>query len=393
MAATQADTFDQLAAELSRGGVPALLDRLIADLRARNQYHELFEALKMRVRSRAGLPVVQGTAVEELDDRQRQQVEEGLIEACREVGMALLREGNLREGWMYMRPVGDRPAVAGELANVPLNEENIEEFIEVALHEGVDVPRGFAALVEHYGTCNAITTFEAHLGQRSRSDQQAAATILVRHIHAELLATLTADIAQQEGCDPPEKTLKGLVENRDWLFTNSSYHIDTTHLAASVRFARILENPADLRLALDLTEYGRRLHPQFQYKGEEPFVDLYPTHALFFCALLGERGDEALAHFAERARGVDVGEQGTAAAEMYVSLLARLGRHGEAIEASLELIPAGVPTYGWAPSLLELSAAAGRYDRLLAHCRQRQDLLGFAATLVRQVDGGKSGGK
>ena len=64
-----------------------------------------------------------------------------------------------------------------------------------------------------------------------------------------------------------------------------------------VRFARLLESPELLKLAHDLTEYGRRLGEEFQFKGEPPFAEPYASHGLFFDAQLGRRVDEALAYF------------------------------------------------------------------------------------------------
>jgi hypothetical protein len=138
-----------------------------------------------------------------------------------------------------------------------------------------------------------------------------------------------------------------------------------------------------LRLALDLTHYGRCLSEQFQYAGDEPFVDIYPNHALYFQALLGENLDEALSYFLERAETVSRDEYGTAAAEVYVDLLARVGRHEEAIEASRRLLPPGTHTLGHAPSLLELSEIAEDYETLISLSREAEDLLGFATGLVR----------
>ena len=92
--------------------------------------------------------------------------------------------------------------------------------------------------------------------------------------------------------------------------------------------------------------------------------------------------DEALAYFRERAQAADVHEQGTAAAEVYVALLSRLKRFDEAIDAAIELIPPGVRTSGFAPSLLELSRSCGNYDRLMNVCRQRGDLVSFTAGLL-----------
>jgi hypothetical protein len=374
--------FAQLETELAQRGVEAVLDRLAEQLRERKRYHELFEALKMRVRWRLGLPLLHVDAGDRLDESQRNKLEDGLIEACREVGMLLLREGNIREGWMYLRPVGDKEAVARELANVEPQEDKIDELVEVALHEGVDPKLGFKLLLQRYGTCNAITTFDSVMFRHSKAEQQAAAGLLVEHVHAELLSSVKADITRQEGVEPQPTTLGELVAERDWLFLDNSYHIDTTHLASTVRFARILQDPAQLRSALDLTRYGRRLGSQFQYQGDEPFADIYPSHALYLGALLGENVDDALEYFRAKAQSLDVAQHGMAAIEVYIDLLARLGRYQEAIQASTTIAPDSGPGLEYAPRLLELSLAAESYEALLRICRERDDLLGFATGLV-----------
>lgn len=246
--ATVETEFDQLQQALDRGGVNAALDQLAEHLREHKKYHELFEALKMKVRFDLGLPLTYSDAGDDLAESTRTKLEDGLIAACRDVGMALLREGAVREGWMYLRPVGDRTAAAAELANIEANEENLDALIEVSLHEGVDPKRGYALVLEHHGTCNAITTYESVVVRQSTTAQQAAAGLLVEHVHGELLATVRADIAQQQGAEPKETTLKELVADRDWLFGEHSYHLDTTHLASTVRFSRLLEDESQLRL-------------------------------------------------------------------------------------------------------------------------------------------------
>src|ERR687883_174915 len=99
--------FDELQ-QASTRGVAAVLERLVEQLRAQKQYHELFEALKMQVRHRLGLPLTYSETPDSLDDDRRNQLEEGLIGACREAGTLLLKAGKIREGWMYLRPVGDK---------------------------------------------------------------------------------------------------------------------------------------------------------------------------------------------------------------------------------------------------------------------------------------------
>jgi hypothetical protein len=379
----QTTEFEKLQSELSQHGIDAMLDQLADELRAKKQYRELYEALKMRVRRKLGLPPLYGETPDDLTEQQRRDLEDGLLAACREVGLLLLREGSIREGWMYLRLTGDTAAAAAELAKIEADEDHLEELIEVSLHEGVDLARGFRLVLENYGTCNAITTFEGAMHQRTKAQQQTAAGMLVEHLHKELVHSVKTDIARQEGSAPPENTLRELVAERDWLFLDNSYHIDTTHLASVVRFSRMLDDERQLRLALDLTEYGRRLGAQFQYQSDEPFTQLYPSHALYLQALLGENVDEALAYFRQRAEMLDIASHGSVALEIYVHLLARLQRYDEAIAAAIDLTPADQRTAQYVPLLLELSQMAGKYDRLLDFCRQRGDLLGYGTGLVQ----------
>jgi hypothetical protein len=257
-------------------------------------------------------------------------------------------------------------------------------LIEVCLHEGIDIARGFGLVLSSYGTCSSITTYDNSVARRPRTEQQPAARQLLHRVHADLVASVQHDIARQEGTQPKEKTLRDLVTDRDWLFQDNAYHLDTTHLAATVRIARVLSDAADLRMALDLTEYGRRLSEQFQYQGDEPFAEMYPAHAYYFQALLGENVDEALAFFQSRAEMLDPQYHGLAPVETYVDLLSRVGRHRQAIDAAVKLNPKGVQPIGQAPSLLELAEKAGDYSPVLSYCREKGDLLGFAAALVQQ---------
>ena len=374
--------FDELQQTLAAGGVPATFDCLTTRLRADRKYHELFDARLMQSRWRLGLPVILTTSLDDLPEPARTQIEDAYLEACREVGALLLAEGKVREAWMYLRPVGDKASVAAALENIEPADEQVEELIDVALHQGVSPRLGFGLVLKNYGTCNAITMFDSTMHERPRSDRQEVAELLIAHLHDELLRNLQAEITRQEGAPPRESTIAGLVADRDWLFADDNYHIDTSHLGAVVRFARLVESAPPLRLAVDLTEYGRRLSRQYQFAGEEPFVDAYPDAARFFRAQLGEEVEAALAFFSNKARSISVEEQGTGAAEVYIALLARLGRYDEAIEAMAQLIPPGARTGGFAPTLGELAKAAGRYEQMNALCRQRGDLLGFTASLI-----------
>jgi len=376
--------FDQLQEQLSSGGIHALLESTAAQLRVQRKHHELFEVLKMQVRHRLELPLLYHDTGDELDEQLREQLENGLLDACREVGNLLLGDAKVREGWMYLRPVGNQAEVARQLAQIEPDENNLEELVEVMLHEGVDPARGYALVLENYGTCNAITTYESSMNRHSKSDQQATAGLLVEHLHRELLASVVADIAQREGSEPTEKTLRELVADRDLLFGEHSYHIDTTHLASTVRFSRVLDEEHLLRLALDLIEYGRRLNPQFQYQGEGPFADLYPSHALYLGAILGEHVDEAIEYFSTRAETLDVDEHGSLPIEAYVQLLDRLGRYDLATETLIRSTESdAVQASQVIPLLVDLAGKSGKFEPLIQFCRQRGDLLGFATALAQ----------
>ena len=104
--------FETLQSVSQESDLDQLLDTLADQLRVQQKYHELFEVLKMSVRRDLQLPVDYSGNSQELSEQQRQQLEDGLLAACQQVGSLLVRDGKLGEGWMYLRPVGDRQAVA-----------------------------------------------------------------------------------------------------------------------------------------------------------------------------------------------------------------------------------------------------------------------------------------
>ncbi len=375
--------FEQLEQQCTSGGVDAVLEHLINSLQQDKKHHELFEALKMQVRHRAGLPLLYGESGDDLDSQQRTLLEDGLLGACRQVGTGLLEEGRVSEGWMYMRPVGDMAAAREMINKIEIQDDNIDEMVEVLLQEGVDPARGFSVVLQNYGTCNAITTYESVMPQKGKADQRAVAQLLLRHVHQELFTNVKADVATRTDSEPTGTTLAELIAGQGEMFGEHSYHIDTTHLASTTRFSRILEDEESLRLALDLTQYGKELHEQFQYEGDEPFTDIYRHHAFYYQALLGENLDEALAHFKDRSDNVDSNNWGTVAIEIYIDLLARVGKIEEAIAVTIEKITPGQRTMGLAPSLLELCERGGNYSPLMDACRGSDDVLGFATGLMQ----------
>jgi hypothetical protein len=293
----------------------AMIETMISHYRAAGRPMELFEALKMRIRNRLGLALIAP------EDEPRQsgdidrQLEAGLLDACGETGEMLLAQGRIREGWMYLRPTGDTARAAELIGKIQPTEENTEDLIAVLLHEGVDVARGYRLLINRNGTCNSITTYEQSIAGREKRDRMAAARVLLDHFYDELSQSVRGDIARNEAPAAPEETLSQLM-SRKWILSDGGYHLDITHLASVVRIARVLTDEPSLQRAWELTQYGRRLHHQFQYPGEEPFVDFYPAHAAYFSILLGRDVDAGLALFERKMRAADPIEHGTGPMEV-----------------------------------------------------------------------------
>lgn len=346
---------------------------------------ELFEAMKMQTRMRLGLPAVASQEEGKLSEEIEHELEIGLLQACRESGGMMLKQGHILEGFMYLRPVGDLDMVRRMLADVEMEEENYDAMIQVLVHEAVDVGRGYAEVLKQQGTCNSITMYEQTIRQLKKSDQQAAAICLLDHFYEELLTLVRQDVAARDQPAEDHETLGQIIESREWILAEGGYHLDTTHLASVVKIASILEDPGHLQKGLELTKYGRRLHPQFQYPGDEPFHDFYPAYSAYYHALLGQDVAEGLKYFERKSRSIDALVHGTEAIDTYVNLLARVGQPGRAIREATQLYPEDVPAQSVLAGLMEFQRLAPESEQpvlrevLFEFCLSRSDLLGYAA--------------
>ena len=346
------------------------------------ELHRLFDLRLLEQRHNLGLPLEQQAALDEVPSPAREHLEKAYLQACREVGLLLLDRGQAREAWTYLRPAGERSLVQQWLARAVPDDQQAEELIELALYEAIDAERGFAWLLAHRGTCNAITEFDALAGQLSVKDQKACATVLVRHMHAELLRNLRGHLERLERDVPATDSIASILQAHPDMLADGAYHIDTSHLATTVRFARSLDEPQQLQLAIDLATYGCQLAKELQYPDQPPFEDLYRTHLLLFRATTGEKIEPAVEYFREQADTVDTEYYGASAIEAYLILLSRADRAELAMEEHARLVPAGSSLSGHAPTLLQLAERSGCWDRYLAICQQRADTVGFAAGLL-----------
>ena len=362
-----------------------LFDRLTHELAAAGRWHELFEARLVAARARLGIPPVGPPRLDELPEPQRTELEQDYTAACREVGGLLVDAGRLREAWQYLRAAGEKQPLHQALSRAVPNADNIDELIELALHEGIDVERGYAWLLGHFGTCNAITTLEGIAPQLSPTELTACATALLRHTDRELRGNLRNHIVEREQQAPPASaTVRQLIAGRDWLFESQASHVDASHLAATLRYARVILHPPLVQLALELCEYGEHLDATLKYAGDPPFDDFYPAHLHFFQATLGENAPQAFDYFRQRAEASDPEQEGTAAVETLLVLLDRAGLADQAMDAFEALVPVGTPLSPYAPRLVELAAKSGhweRYEQIICH---RDDPLGIALGVLRR---------
>jgi hypothetical protein len=376
------ETLDQ-----SRDEPAAMIDQMVEHFRQARQPMELFEALKMRIRNQLDLPLLSSEDEPSRPEDVERQLEIGLLDACREAGTMLIEDGKVSEGWLYLRPTGDNELARRLIANISITDDNYDEMLQVLLHEGVDIARGYQAVIDHQGTCNSVTVYEQALAGRSKPDRKLAASCLLEHLYSELVEAVRGDISRREAPAGDDETLVEMIEKRPWILEDGGYHLDTTHLSSTVRIATVLDDPAQLTKAWELTQYGKRLNHQFQYPGDEPFVDFYPAHATFFSILLGRNVDAGLKVFERKARSVDVAEHGTGALETNVDLLDRVGRPRQAVEAAIELAPDELPSQRLVPLLLEIAGRAkqagdeGVFDLIAEYCKKHHDLLGYTAVL------------
>jgi hypothetical protein len=368
------DLFDAIEALLRSSGPQAGFDLLIGKFREEKQYPRVFEARVMQSRHALGLPILQNSPLESLAGEKRAAHERAYIDAAREVGELFLEDGDIPRAWSYFRAIGDSAPVAAAIENVAPGE-NQEAIIEIALHERVHPRKGFELILADFGICRAITFFSQYPDPQTRQD---CIRLLVRTLHHELVESLSRAISKVEGAALETRRIPELIAGREWLFGQYDYYIDTSHVVSILGFSLDLADRETLGLAVELAEYGKRLSPMFQYRGDPPFDEGFADYARYLRALLGDGTDDAIAHFRRKAVNAD-----PRSAELLVALLVRLERYADAINASLDHLHDIEPAQLQCPSVFQLCQMAGDYGRLRELARERGDLLHFVAGVLQ----------
>jgi hypothetical protein len=208
---TDDDRFAELARTCESSGSDAMLDALAASLATRKRWHALFDARIIQARVAIGLPPV-GTPGD-IPPHLRDAFDVRSLAACREAGWPLLDEGQIAAGWMYLRAAAEPAEVAARLAilarprlaTAHTNEEAdrvLQETLGVVLWDAADPALGIEIVLATQGTCNTITAYEQAVSRLPAARQRPAASVLVAHLHAELVENLLRD-RETRGIAPP----------------------------------------------------------------------------------------------------------------------------------------------------------------------------------------------
>jgi hypothetical protein len=373
------DVFASLAEAHSTQGPAAVLDRLIEVFRERGEFNRLFEARLMKKRHELGLPLIPEGPAEDLGPAQKA-YDQTMLEAARETANLYLAAGKLAEAWPFFRALGEAAPLREAIDRLP-PEDAEDPVIEIALSERLHPSKGFEFLLKRHGICRAITFFEQYPDPATREQSLA---LLSETLYNELAANLRAAIERAEGSAPEAMGIRGLIEGRDWLFGEYSYHVDLSHLMSVVRLSSEAEDPGILARGLEMAEYGSRLHSTLSYRGDPPFEDFFRDSAIYLRARTGVEVEEAIAHFRAKVASYDYEQMSTYPAQTFVRMLLRLHRPQLAIEIFEEFLGDTNPAYLSCPPLAQLCRIAGDYERLKQLARREGDLVQYSAALIAE---------
>lgn len=381
--------FAELSQLYSGGDRGRVLDRLIEILRDSGNFHQLFDASLLQKKLSMGISPSDPSGFDDVPEGKRGEFEEYYIETARKVGQMLLDAGNIAAGWVYFRTIREPgPVVKAIEAYQPDPDGSpSDEIIELALYQGLAPAKGVELMLSYHGTCPTITALDQGFRQLTPEQRRACAGVMVKRLYRDLRNSVGLDLERRSGSLPPEtSTLTEIVEQHPELFENDNYHIDVSHLNAVVRFARSLApNDVELDEARQLTAYGRKLAPQYQYSAEPPFDQFYPASYHYFSVLLDDHREESLGYFRDRL-AAEPGEQEPESTRQLIALalvelLSKIGGESEAAEIGVKYLAGVQDQIGI--SLGELCLKANRPDLLAELARSREDLVAFTLALLR----------
>jgi len=375
--------FDDLQRTLTTTGPDAAIAQLCTTLREQRDYGSLFYALLMKRRHELGvLPVPTGSA-QTLPKEVHEPYEQAIRDAGRTVGRLYLDAGDIPRAWLYYRMLGEPTPVREALEKFePADDENSGQVVDIAFHQGVHPCKGFDWILQRYGICSAITTLTGQDLSGAPDVRVHCVKQLVRALYNELRERLKADIASREPPVSGNPSVRELLQGRDWLTAEESYHVDVSHLSAVVQLGINLPPGPELDMARELCAYGQRLSRHFQYSGDPPFEDHYRDYGVYLSVLAGDNVEDGIAHFRTKAEEADPDEVGTYPAQVLVNLLLRLDRKKDALAIARRFLASADPQQISCPSISELCQRANDFQTLADVARSQGDPVHYLAGLL-----------
>jgi hypothetical protein len=383
--------IDQLEATYRAKGPHKAVAQLCSQLEAEKDYAGLFYALLLQKRHELGVSPLPTASTEGLSEAAQSALELAIRDAARQVGNLHLRDGEIAPAWTFFRMIEEPGPIREALeAKIPDVEEDVQNLVQVAYYEGVHPRKGFDWILERYGICSAITTLGSQESGHPEADRRYCVARLIRSLYAELRIRLTGEIEAREGRSPPHASqaadtpgvIAALIKDRDWLFEEDSYHIDTSHLSSVVQMSLQLEPCPELALARELCAYGKRLTGRFLNPGDPPFEDLYGAHDRYLAILQGESIENNLDYFRDQAAKASPEEVGTYPAEVLVNLLLKLNRPKDALAVARKYLSEAESRRLSCPGIAELCQKVGDFRTLAEVARDKGDSVHFLAGLL-----------
>ena len=373
--------FKEIASLSSAGLIKEALSSTSGFLRGERRFDEAFEIDKCLIRHQFGLPINFKGGTDALNLPQQHQLEEQLLDLCREIGAAHLEDGQLERGWMYLQPLMDRQFVESLFAKIEVDEDNVEELIAIGLGQWAAPRTGYRFLIETRGTCNAITFFDTQINFQDEQIRSELAGLLVQHVYDELVSNVTAVIVKERKNLSHETIvavpLETIVADHKWIFDSCGHHLDVSHLVSTVRIARFCQHEHELNLARQIAIYGEKLEEPLQLHGEPPFEKIFEAHSHYFDGMLNRGGNKCVEYFS----AILQQSKEPLALDTLVKIHIARGQSELAIQTAIEhceIRESGAELLEWAESKAD-------FEQLKEHYRAQKDLASYCVATAAQA--------
>jgi hypothetical protein len=366
------DIFPSLDRLLESGDPAAGFDLLIDEFLTAKEYGTAFEARLMKKRFEMGLPLFQ---TDSLNDEAYQA---GVVDVARQTGELFLADGNIERAWPYFRAISEYDPVVQAIENLEVRE-GLDGVINIAFQEGVHPLKGIELILTAHGMCRALTAFGMQVVTK---DRDKCIAFLTSALYGEVVGRMRQAVEAHDGGPPASVNLIELMHDREWLFGEWDYYVDTSHLLSIVPYCVEITDPATLGVLLELCEYGKHLDKKFQSAGIPPFENQFEAYGHYVQALLGDDVEEHVDYFRRQVAESDPEVVGDAPGRILVKLLVSLNRPAEAIGVALDNVFEDAPYGAPVPSALQLCNQAKDFSRLAEIAKERGDFLSYTAAKI-----------